>query len=109
MTHPPAEDRGFFSSLFDLSFARYVTPTVIQVYYVVALVVLGLMVLFGLIGSLVEMANGAPIVGLIQLIGVPVAGLVYLLLVRMGLELVSTVFRMGENIQAMRDKMDREG
>ncbi|ADD40777.1 DUF4282 domain-containing protein [Stackebrandtia nassauensis] len=99
--------KNFFASLFDFSFRSFVTPQVIQIYYVVALVVLGIGVVFGLISAVITIAEFDAFLGLVQLILVPIFGFVYLLLVRMGLELVSNFFRIGEDVKAMREKSDR--
>lgn len=99
--------KSFLGSLFDFSFRSFVTPQVIQIYYVVGLVVLGIGVLFGLISAIVTISSDWVLLGLFQLIMVPVTGFVYLLLLRMGLELVANFFRMGEDVKALRDKSDR--
>lgn len=99
--------KNFFGSLFDFSFRSFVTPQVIQIYYVVGLVVLGIGVLFGLISAIITIASDWVLLGLFQLIMVPIMGFVYLLLLRMGLELVANFFRIGEDVKSMREKSDR--
>lgn len=99
--------KNFFASLFDFSFRHFVTPQVIQIYYVVGLVVLGIGVLFGLISAITIIASDFALLGLLQLILVPIFGFVYLLLLRMGLELVANFFRIGDDVKAMREKSDR--
>lgn len=103
----PGQGKNFFASLFDFSFRSFITPNVIQIYYVVGLVLLGIGVLFGLISAVVTMASEFALLGLLQLIMVPIIGFVYLLLLRMMLELVANFFRIGDDIRAMRDKSDR--
>ncbi|CAM3196828.1 DUF4282 domain-containing protein [Stackebrandtia soli] len=105
MTTPVAgqQYKGFFSSLFDFTFKSFVTPKVIQIYYVVALIVIGLAGLGMLLSFLI---SGEPVLIIIGIIVVPLVIFIYLLLVRMGLELVANIFRIGENIQAMRDRAD---
>ena len=104
---PPSQGRTFFASMFDFSFRSFITPSVIQIYYVVGLVLLGIGVLFGLISAVITMASDFAILGLMQLILVPVIGFVYLLGLRMALELVANFFRIGDDIRAMREKSDR--
>lgn len=99
--------KNFFTSLFDFSFRSFVTPQVIQIYYIVGLVVLGIGVLLGLISAIITIAEFDALIGLVQLILVPIMGFVYLLALRMGLELVANFFRMGEDVKAMREKADR--
>lgn len=99
--------KNFFGSLFDFSFRSFITPQVLQIYYMVGLVLLGIGVLFGLISAIIVIAEVDALFGLMQLILVPIIGFVYLLLLRMGLELVANFFRIGEDVKAMREKSDR--
>ncbi|MGH8795025.1 MAG: DUF4282 domain-containing protein [Stackebrandtia sp.] len=106
-TSSEGRPKGLFAALFDLSFKHFATPTVIQVYYVVGLVLLGLGVLAGVIGALVVMTS-SPAVGFLQLLLTPIFGFGFLLLLRMFLELVSNLFRIGEDVRALRRRLERE-
>ena len=105
MTAPVAgqQYKGFFGSLFDFTFKSFVTPKVIQIYYVIALILVGL----GSLGMLVSfLAMGEPIMIIVGIIVVPIMAFIWLLIIRMMLELTANIFRIGENIQAMRDRAD---
>jgi hypothetical protein len=98
----PSQDtvstKGFLASLFDVSFGSYVTPRVIKVVYVIIMIVIGLSTL----GYIIFGFAAFKAVGIIF---VPVAlliGLIYLALARIGFEIVMVIFRMGDDIHAMR-------
>jgi hypothetical protein len=83
-------ERGFFASLFDLSFTSFVTTRIIKVLYVLALIGIGLTMLVFIIGGFHESAA----VGLlVLLIG---AGLLYVIYTRVFLEFIIQVFRITE-------------
>lgn len=103
---PTPGGMGFFRALFDFSFRHFVTPAVIQVYYAVALVVLAIGVIAGLISAIV-LATESPGLGIVQLFLVPIFGFVYLLVLRMVLELVANLFRIGADVKAMREHAER--
>jgi hypothetical protein len=95
-----ADSRSFLASLFDFSFTSYVTPKVIRVLYILAVIWFGL-VAFGLvIGGFVL---GGPVGGLFTLIIVaPLYYLWTLLLYRITLEFFMLIFRIAEDIRALR-------
>jgi uncharacterized protein DUF4282/uncharacterized protein DUF2510 len=88
--------KGFFPSLFDLSFKSFVTPSVIKVLYILALVIIGLGTLIGIIAGLIALTQ-EPASGLITLILVPLFGLLYLIYARVLLEVLIVLFQIGEN------------
>ncbi|HUZ52666.1 MAG TPA: DUF4282 domain-containing protein [Streptosporangiaceae bacterium] len=92
------DTKGFMASLFDTSFSSFVTPKVIKVVYIIIMVILGIVTLgYVIFGFVAFHALG--------IIFVPVAllvGLVYLAITRMGFELVMVIFRMGDDMHALR-------
>ena len=89
------QGRGFFASLFDISFRSFITLRFIRVLYVILIVVVAL----GSLGVLASVASGVGgfggfVVGLILAL---VFGLFYLIVFRLLLELIVVIFRIGEN------------
>ncbi len=102
MPFPPAQGaadaKGFIASLFDISFSSFVTPKVIKVVYIVIMVLLGLETLGYIIFGFVAFHA----LGILFLPVALVLGLISLAIVRMGFELVMIIFRMGDDMHALR-------
>ena len=88
-----AEGRGFFADLFDFSFKEFITIRIIKVIYILGLVVIGIGALFALVTGLSAGGSGA----VTTLIFVPLGALLGVIFVRVYLELVVVIFRIGEN------------
>lgn len=105
MNHPgsgmPSTDeaKGFVRSLYDFQFDHFITPKVLRVLYAIAVVLLSLGAVIFLIASL---ASGEPGAIIVALIVIPIAYLIYLALVRMYFELVSALFRIADDLRAIR-------
>jgi hypothetical protein len=85
--------RGFFGSLFDISFTSFVTTKIIKVIYVLTLVMIGLVALAFVVGAFHESAA----LGLFVLvIGAPIGALIYTIYARVILEFIVQVFRISE-------------
>ena len=91
---PPVNASGFFQALFDFSFTAFVTPKIIKVIYVLAMIGIALV-------SLVYVALAFrlnPAVGVLVLVIVaPIFFLLYLIAARVWLEVVMALFRIAEN------------
>jgi hypothetical protein len=86
-------ERGFFSSLFDISFTSYVTTKIIKVIYVLTLIGIALFALFFVVAGFRESTG----LGLFVLvIGAPVGALIYTIYARVFLEFIIQVFRISE-------------
>ena len=83
---------SFFGSLFDFSFSRFVTLRLVKFFYVVAMIVLALVMLFFI---------ASPVSGVWFVLG-PILALL-LLMIRVWLELVVVVFRIDETATEIRD------
>jgi len=93
--------KGFFRSLFDFGFNSFVTPKVIKVLYVLVMVVAGL----GALGLLIAAFEVSPIVGILSLvIGCPIYLFLTVAFYRVVLEFFMVVFRMAEDMRAIRDR-----
>jgi hypothetical protein len=98
-----AESKGFVSALFDFSFGSLVTPKVIKGLYVLIVVVVGLSAL----GFAISMLAANLLFGLLVLvIGAPLYCLVTIALYRVVLEFFLVIFRMAEDIRALRERGD---
>ena len=94
------ENQSFFSKLFDMSFSRFVTPSIIQVIFVLGIVAGGI----AAIGMFTTLSFAAGAGG--ALLGIVVAAisfLVYVVLARMSLEALVALFRIAENTKVLAD------
>jgi Domain of unknown function (DUF4282) len=95
-----AAGKGFVSSLFDVSFTNFVTPTIIKVVYVLVMILAGL----GALGIAFTGFSVNAIFGIITLVIIaPLAFFVELALWRISLEIFMVIFRIGEDIRAIRN------
>jgi hypothetical protein len=90
-------EKGFFGSLFDLSFSSLVTTKVIKVLYVLSIVVIGLTALVFIASAFAQSAAA----GLLVLVIVaPLVSFLYLIYARVFLEVIIVLFRILEtNVQ----------
>ena len=90
----PPPTKGFFGALFDFSFEHFVTPMLVKVVYILAIVGLGITWLVFLAAALSQNVGS----GLAVLLVGPIAILFYLCLIRMMLEFYLAVTRMSQEI-----------
>ena len=88
------ENKGFFGSLFDLSFTEFVTTRIIKILYALSIIISGILAIAVIIGGFAAESGAA---GIISLVVGPVVALLYLLMARVWLELVIVIFRIAEN------------
>lgn len=108
----PTPSRGFFSSLYDLSFRNFVTPAIIEVIYVISLVVIALWAIaFLLVGFIphpfmIGYAYGS--IGIFFMVFHVVGAVAIFILgsiaARVSLEFVIAVFRIAENTAFLRTR-----
>ena len=92
------EAKGFFRSLFDLSFSSLVTPRIIKIIYVITLVGIGLLaVMFTISAFSTSSAFGA----LTLLVIAPILSLFYIVYARVFLEFFIAIFRLAETNAAL--------
>jgi hypothetical protein len=99
-----AESKGFFGALFDFSFTSFVTTKIIKVLYALILV---LAVLTALVYTIIAFKVSAGFGILTLVIGDPLFIIIVLAFWRLVLEAFVVVFRMAEDIRALRDRGDR--
>lgn len=91
---PPPPKKGFFGALFDFSFEHFVTPMIVKVVYILAIVGLGITWLVFLAASFSQGVGS----GLAVLLLGPIAIVFYLCLIRMMLEFYLAVTRMSQEV-----------
>jgi hypothetical protein len=100
---PVGEPKGFLSALFDFSFTSFVTPKVVKILYILIVVVVGLSAL-GF--SLSVLATNVGLGLIVLLVGAPLYFLVVTALYRITLEFFMVIFRMAQDIRAIRERGD---
>jgi hypothetical protein len=120
-TQPIPSARGFFAALYDFSFADFVTPRMVRVIYIIALVAVALWCLgllfsgFGTVMLGVRLqenpygggGGGLAFLGFAQIIGAPILFVIFSIIARMQLEILMAIFRIAENTTAMLGHSER--
>jgi len=109
---PPATP-GFVKSLFDLSFSKFVTGSVVKVLYVLLLIVGGLGAAAGVFGGFASIIAGASsriggameiFMGIGTIVLTPIGFVLYIIMVRIYMELLIVVFRIAEHLAEINRK-----
>ena len=99
-----ADSKGFFRALFDFSFTSFVTTKIIKVLYVLILV---LAALTALVYTIIAFKVSAGFGILTLVIGDPLFIIIVMAFWRLVLEAFIVVFRISEDIRALRERGDR--
>jgi hypothetical protein len=99
-----ADSKGFFGALFDFSFTSFVTTRIIKVLYALILV---LAVLSALVYTVIAFRVSAVFGFLTLVIGDPLFIIIVMAFWRLVLEAFVVVFRIAEDIRALRERGDR--
>lgn len=99
-----ADSKGFFGALFDFSFTSFVTTRIIKVLYALILVLAVLSALFFTV-TMFGVNAGLGLVTLI--IGDPLFIIIVMAFWRLVLEAFVVVFRIAEDVRALRERGDR--
>ncbi len=103
----PSGEKGFIGSLFDFSFNSMVTPKIVKILYVLLTVWVGLLALSFLV---LAFSTGGVVGGLFVLvIADPILILLSLGAYRVVLELCMVIFKLHEDVQAIRARGDWQG
>jgi Domain of unknown function (DUF4282) len=86
-------EKGFFESLFDISFTSFITTKIIKFLYVLALIVVGLFALIFVVAAF-RASTAAGVFTLLIL--APLLSLIYIVYARVTLELIIQIFRITE-------------
>jgi len=89
------EKKGFWSCLFDLSFSEFVTTRVIKILYMLGIAIAAIV---GLMLIVTAFTKGFA-VGLLHVIAAPIVFILMVIVLRIYMELVLTLFRIEENTQ----------
>jgi len=99
--------RGFFASLYDVSFRTFVTPAIIEVVYIIALVIVAIWSIAFLVSGFTPsyFVGAQPSAGsiLLHIILTPIIFVLGSLAVRINLEFIMAVFRVAEKTAALRE------
>jgi hypothetical protein len=88
------KEKGFFKSLFDISFDAFITTKIIKFVYVLLMVIIGIMAIWGIVFAFIA----STWLGVLTLfILAPIGFLIYIIIVRIWLELVIVIFKIAEN------------
>ena len=87
------QQKGFFGSLFDVSFKSLAMTKIIRVLYILILIAFA----FGLLGIVVSAANAGGGEAVAILIFGPLLLLLYLMYIRLALEALIVIFNIGQN------------
>ncbi|WP_231330266.1 DUF4282 domain-containing protein [Actinomadura graeca] len=99
-------DKGLIGALLDANFNHLVTPKLVKLFYVVALLLISLQCLFDLgLGLWVTTWDDFWAWGVVVLIATPLVCLLELLLVRIFLEAVVVRFKTAEHLRVIKDKI----
>lgn len=107
----PGNDSGFFSALFDFSFQKYATPSIVKMVYILVSVLLGLgalgwslVLIMGMVDAMQWGSGGEAV---LFLLGIPVVLLVVLLqlaLFRVLLEAGLALVRAAQSLKALENR-----
>ena len=93
------QEKGFISTIFDFSFSEFVTTKVIKFLLGLAVIANAVITIAAIIGAFSNSVLG----GIIVLIISPLIFLLLMLMSRIYLELIIVIFRIAENLIAIRD------
>ncbi len=95
---PTGQADGFFNRLFDMSFTRFITPSIIKLLFVLSIIVISLFSLFMLFGGLAALgSDDGAAGGVVLIVFAPVYWLLGVIWSRVILELVIVFFRIETN------------
>jgi hypothetical protein len=106
-TGPPAggggsmDAAGLVKSLYDFQFDHFVTPKAIRFFYGFFVIVLSVGAALFLLGALASGDSGAIIGGLIA---IPIVYAIYLIFGRISFEIIAVIFRMADDLRAIRTR-----
>lgn len=94
--------KNFFAELFDFSFSEFITPKLVKVLYILAIIGIALYAAFGLYSAFAYSDGFAST--LLALVLVPIGALVMLILARFYMELLLVIFRIADNVDKIAKK-----
>jgi len=98
------EVKGFFGSLFDFSFTEFITPRIIKLLFVLAIIISGIAALVMFFAGIATGGPGA----FLAIIGAPLLFLIYVVGARVWLELIMVMFRISGNVDKLAERGDTQ-
>lgn len=95
--------KSFFSSLFDMSFSNFITPKIIRILFILAIIGSAIWALALLVAGLGSGSAGGILGGLI---GAPIVFILAVILSRVYLELLLVMFRIAENTERLAERAE---
>lgn len=95
---------GFINTLFDLSFTRFISETLISVLYMVAIILAGIAVIVGVITAFTTEI----IYGVTSIILAPIIFFIYVIAVRVLFEFVIVIFRIADHARQIAENTQGE-
>lgn len=95
------QDKGFLGTMFDFSFSEFITTKVIKVLLGLAMIINAVITIFVIVNAF----RAGVVGGIIVLIISPLIYLIMMLFSRIYLELIIVVFRIAENLMAIKEKL----
>ena len=96
---PTATAAGLVRDLYDVQFDSFVTPRLIRLFYGFFLVVVSFVAVLFLVGGVLSGDAGVLIA---TVLFVPIVYLAYLIIGRISFELIAVIFRMSDDLRAIR-------
>jgi hypothetical protein len=97
------EGMGFFAALFDFSFTKFVSESLVQIAYVLVLVLALIAIVFTVVSGFADSIW----LGIWSLIFSPVVFIVVLTLARVWLEFVVVVFRIADHARTIAENTEK--
>jgi hypothetical protein len=101
MTMSPLDRPPGLDALFDLTFTRFVTISVVRIIYLLGMLLLAVLWLIMVVAGFMQ----GVLAGLVGIIVATIIAAIYLLMMRVWLEVIVVLFRIGENTTAMARSM----
>lgn len=90
-----SEEKGLFAGLFDFGFQQTLTPRIVKLLYIIALLAGGITV----VALVVTGMQQSPAQGLLMLVSGVVGLFIWILCTRLGLEVILVILRLAGNIE----------
>ena len=97
-------DKGFFGSLFDFSFSEFITPRIIKLLFVLAIIISAIFAIMMFVAGISEGGGTA----FLSLIGAPLLFLLYVIMARVWLEVIMIMFRIADNTDKLAERGDTQ-
>ena len=98
---------GFFPSLFDFKMTNFITMRVIRLLYAISAVLIVIAGAIAMIAGLMGSYGGGS-AKILVVIFVPLGTLLYLIIVRLWVEFLANLYRIGDNTQKMVNALPAE-